>query len=98
MANMNVSYQELNASADQLTAGRDAINEKLGELQRIIANLVSSGFVTDKSSGAFNASYEEFTNGARMAINGVDGLSNFLRTSARTLDEVDTQLAARLNR
>ncbi|MBG6212260.1 MAG: WXG100 family type VII secretion target [Cryobacterium sp.] len=98
MANINVSYQELNSSADRLVAGRDDINAKLAQLQSLIGSLVSSGFVTDKSSGAFNASYEQFTNGARATINGLDGLSNYLRTTATTLSEVDAQLAARLSR
>lgn len=98
MANMNVSYQELNSSADRLIAGRDDINAKIGELQSLIGSLVSSGFVTDKSSGAFNASFSEFSNGARATINGLDGLSNYLRSAATTLSEVDAQLAARLSR
>ena len=38
------------------------------------------------------------TNGARATINGLDGLSNYLRTTATTLSEVDAQLAARLSR
>ena len=98
MANINVSYQELNSSAARLIAGRDDINSKLAELQSLIAGLVGSGFVTDKSSGAYNASYEQFTNGARQTISGLDGLSSYLRTAATTLGEVDAQLAARLNR
>lgn len=98
MANINVSYQELNSSADRLSVGRDDLDSKLDELQRIIAALVSSGFVTDKSSGAFNASYAEFTNGARSAIRGLEGLSSYLRNAALTLDDVDAQLAARLSR
>ena len=98
MANLNVSYQELNTAANRLVTGRDEINTKLAELQALIGSLVTSGFVTDKSSGAFNSSYEQFTNGARATISGLDGLSTFLRTSATTLADVDAQLAARLGR
>ena len=98
MANINVSYQELNSAADRLIAGRDDLNSKIGERQSLIGQLVSSGFVTDKSSGAFNTSYDQFSNGARQTISGIDGLSNFLRITATTLSEVDAQLAARLNR
>ncbi len=97
MANINVSYEELNSSAARLVAGRDDINAKLSELQSLIASLVSSGFVTDRSSKAFNSSYEQFTSGARQTISGLDGLSNYLRQSASTLADVDAQLAARLN-
>ncbi len=98
MANLSVSYQDLNTSADKLVAGRDDINQQLTSLQSQIAALVSSGFVTDRTSGAFKASYETFTKGARDTISGLDGLSAFLRQTATTLADVDTQLAARLSR
>lgn len=96
MANLNVSYQDLNSAADKLDGGRDDIYTQLTALQGQIANLVSSGFVTDKSSGAFQSSYETFTKGARDTISGLDGLSGFLRKTATTLADVDQQLASRL--
>lgn len=96
MANLNVSYQDLNASADKLVAGRDNIYTQLTALQAQIAQLVSSGFVTDKTSGAFQSSYETFSKGARDTISGLDGLSTFLRSTATTLADVDSQLASRL--
>lgn len=97
MANINVSYGDMTSAADRLVAGREDINSKLAELQSLINGLVSQGFVTDKSSGAFRNSYDQFTNGARNAIQGLDGLSGYLRTSSQTLADVDSQLAARLN-
>ncbi|WP_255454425.1 hypothetical protein [Cryobacterium algoricola] len=33
-------------------------------MQSLIYGVASSGFLTDKSSGSFNAYYEQFTNGA----------------------------------
>ena len=97
MANISVSYEELNSSAARLNSGRDDINTKLAELQSLITGLVSSGFVTDKSSGAFQASYEQFTQGAKATINGLDGLGTYLSNAASTLSEVDAALAARLH-
>lgn len=97
MANISVSYEELNSSAARLNSGRDDINTKLAELQSLITGLVSSGFVTDKSSGAFQASYEEFNRGAKVMINGLEGLGTYLRNAASTLSEVDAALAARLH-
>lgn len=96
MANLSVSYQDLTNSANKLVAGRDDINTQLGALQAQIAALVSSGFVTDRTSGAFKASYDTFTKGARDTISGLDGLSAFLRQTATTLADVDVQLAAKL--
>jgi uncharacterized protein YukE len=96
MANINVSYQEINSNADRLLAGRNEINTTLGVLQSQISALISSGFSTDKSSGAFSDAYDRFTSGARNTIGGLDDLALFLRNTAQTLGEVDAQIAARL--
>ncbi|GAB3614281.1 WXG100 family type VII secretion target [Humibacter ginsengisoli] len=98
MSNINVSYQELNSNADRLVAGRDEINTTLSKLQAQISALVSAGFTTDKSSGAFSDAYNRFTSGAQNTIGGLNDLAQFLRTTAQTLGEVDSQLASRLSR
>jgi len=96
MANINVSYDELEQTATRIAAGREEIGAKLGELQALASTLVASGFVTDRSSRAFQQSYEELTGGARRTIAGLDGLASYLRQAASTLADVDAQLAARL--
>ncbi|GAA1444110.1 WXG100 family type VII secretion target [Leifsonia poae] len=98
MANINVSYQELNGNADRLIAGRDEINSTLAKLQSQISALTAAGFTTDKSSGAFADAYTRFTSGAQNTIGGLNDLSQFLRTTAQTLQDVDAQLAARIGR
>lgn len=98
MANINVSYQELNGNADRLVAGRDEINSTLAKLQSQISALTAAGFTTDKSSGAFADAYTRFTSGAQNTIGGLNDLSQFLRTTAQTLQDVDAQLAARIGR
>jgi WXG100 family type VII secretion target len=98
MSNINVSFQELTGNADRLVAGRDEIDGVLSRLQSQIAVLVSAGFTTDRSSGAFADAYARFTSGAQNTIGGLNDLAGFLRTTAQTLGDVDAQLAARLNR
>lgn len=96
MANINVSFTDLNSAADRLTSGRDEIYHQLTALQSQVATLVGSGFVTDKTSTAFQHAYDTFTKGARDTVSGLDGLGAFLRRTATTLADVDQQLAARL--
>ena len=98
MANLNVTYGELTGKADQLATGRSEISETLTRLQGQIAALVAQGFVTDRSSGAFNDAYNRFTSGAQNTIGGLDDLATFLRTTATTLQDVDTQIASRIGR
>ena len=96
MANLNVSYQDMHDSATRLTTGQDEITTKLSELRSFIESLVSSGFVTDQASVAFNESYQQFTQSATSTVSALTNLSGYLRSAATTLADADTQLAAGL--
>ncbi|GHH71840.1 WXG100 family type VII secretion target [Promicromonospora soli] len=94
MANMNVTYEELRGQAGQLRNGQSTIMDTLSNLSTQVNNLVASGFQTDSASGAFQQSYEEFTTGAKQAIEGLEGMASFLEQAAQTLQDVDQQLAS----
>ena len=64
MANVNVTYGDMQSAAGQLKAGEQQINSDLARLKKLIDNLVASGYVTDSSSKQFQASYEQFNSGA----------------------------------
>jgi len=93
MANINVTYGEMTDAANRLTTGKDDIVAKLNELQSLVNGLVQGGFVTDSASGAFHTSYEQFTKGTTDAVNGLDGMSQFLKQAADALQNVDAELA-----
>ena len=52
MANMNVTYAELQQVASQLQSGQGELEGILGKLQSLVEQLVSAGFQTDQASGA----------------------------------------------
>lgn len=94
MSNINVSYDALNNTAGQLDLGREALETQLQALKTLITQLTSDGFVTSQGSGAYAASYEQFDLGATNAVNGLVGLSNFLRQTAQRLEQQDRDIAA----
>ena len=96
-ANMNVTYEDMKASAGKLVAGQSQIEDLLKTLKNEIDNLVANGFVTDSASGQFQASYEEFNKGIGEAIQGLDGMAKYLTGAAGALSEVDQKLAQALN-
>ena len=98
MANVNVTYQQMEEAADRLTNGRTEIDGMLGQLQSLVEQLVADGYVTDSSSKNFQASYEEFTQGAKKTIEGLDGMASYLNQAAATFRDADTQLASALGR
>ena len=98
MANVNVTYQQMEDAAGRLTNGRTEIDGMLGQLQNLVEQLVADGYVTDSSSKNFQASYDEFTQGAKKTIEGLDGMASYLNQAAATFRDADTQLASALGR
>jgi WXG100 family type VII secretion target len=96
MANVNVTYAEMQSAASQLRAGQQQIESDLARLKSMIDNLVASGYVTDSSSRQFDASYAEFNAGATKMMGGLAGMGQYLDAAARAFQETDAQLAASL--
>lgn len=97
MANINVSYAEMEQAGTQLGTGRDEITQKLQQMQQLINTLVGSGFVTDQASGKFNEAYTEYTTGANTVIAKLTEIQTFLTQTAAAMRDMDAQIAARIN-
>jgi WXG100 family type VII secretion target len=97
VANVNVTYEDMNASGQQLINGRVEIETLLSNLQKAVDTLVNGGYVTDSSSKQFQASYDEFNTGVKQTIAGLDGMGTYLQKAASTFQDADTQLAQALN-
>lgn len=93
MANVNVTYEQMDSAAGKLESGQTEIEGQLSALKAQVDQLVNDGYVTDSSSKAFSQSYEEFNNGARQVIEGLTGMAKYLRTAAQTFQDADQQLA-----
>lgn len=96
MANVKVSYGEIEQAAAQLGAGREEIAAKLQSMQQQIASLVASGFVTDQASVKFESTYGEYTAGANAVIAKLNEIQGFLTQTAHTVRDMDAQIAARI--
>lgn len=96
MANISASYEEMRQQAQALRNTRDQITQELQRARMQVDNLVSSGFVTDSASGAFQTSYQEFTTSATKTIDALTTISQNLDQVVRTLEETDKSLASQL--
>lgn len=93
MANLNVTYADMENESTALRNGRSEIEQQLNQLKSRIDNLVSSGFVTTAASGAFQNMYHEFTTGANQTIGALDNIANTLSQMAKQLQETDEAMA-----
>ncbi len=93
MANVHVDFQQLQSSAGQLQSGQHEVEALLTKLKAMIDNLVTSGFITDQASGKFQQSYEQWNNGAKNVIGGLEGMTGFLRAAVQQHQQLDSQLS-----
>ena len=96
MANVNVTYDELNNVASQIDQGKETLAQTLAHLQATVDNLVSAGFVTDQASVAYDSQFGQYVTSTHQAIEALTGFSGFLRTAAQTLSDADANLAAQM--
>jgi WXG100 family type VII secretion target len=92
MADMNVTYEEMEQAATRLETGESDMNTKLTELQTFIQNLVTNGFVTDTASVSFEQAYNEFTTSTRTGLQALTSMGTYLRTASTRLKETDQSL------
>lgn len=97
MANMNVTYDSLQQTATDLKNGEQNLLDILNQLKSKVDASVESGFVTDRASGAFQASYQEFNQGATSTIQGLEGMSTFLTKAQESMANPDSSLASSLS-
>lgn len=96
MTDLNVTYADMHSSAGKLTSGQAQIEQMLMTLKKDIDALVTGGYVTDKSSKAFQSSYHEFNTGITKTLQGLDGMAKFLKGAATQMQQVDSDLASAL--
>jgi WXG100 family type VII secretion target len=98
MANMNVTYAEMNDTATRMRNDKADIDDKLTECKNIVNTLTTNGFVTDQASGHFNDVATQFVTSANQAMDTLDQLSQWLDKAVDAMREMDSQLTNSLNK
>ncbi|WP_078500292.1 WXG100 family type VII secretion target [Wenjunlia vitaminophila] len=98
MSNVSVTYQDMRDAAKKLQNGQQEIEQKLADLKKLVTSLVNGGYVTDRSSKQFDQSYDEFNEGAKKTIEGLDGMGKFLESAADAFERADDELAKGLGK
>ncbi|MDQ2706945.1 MAG: WXG100 family type VII secretion target [Actinomycetota bacterium] len=90
---VHVDYDQLQSSASQLQNGKTEMEAQLSKLKAMIENLVGSGFRTDLASGKFRESYEQWNSGATNVMQGLEGMTGFLKSAIAQHQQLDSQLS-----
>lgn len=94
---ISVSYSEMESAAARLAAQRVSIEQELQKARRQVQSLVQGGFVTQHASTKFDQASERFVRGATEVMSGLGDLSTYLQQTAKTMQEVDQNLARRID-
>lgn len=97
MANITVSYEEMETAATNLDTGRGEIIEKLQAMQKQIQGLVASGFVTEQASAKFESAYNDYTVSANTVVEKLTEIQQFIRDVAKAHREMDSQIASKIS-
>ncbi len=97
MANLNITYADMQDSATRMRSNKDEIDARLTECKSIVDNLVAAGFVTDQASGRFNEVNNEFVSSATEMMESLTQLSEWLDAAVTAMQDMDTQLAGSLS-
>ncbi len=90
---LDVTYEDMRQASNHMNKEKARIDDKLDALKGYVDNLVESGYVTSKSSKAFQESFDDFKKGASQMMEGLEGLAKYLKTAADQFEQVDEQLA-----
>ncbi|MGI5427792.1 WXG100 family type VII secretion target [Streptomyces sp. CA-179760] len=90
---LDVTYQDMRDAAKHVVKEKERLHEKLEGLKKYINNLVQGGYVTKSSSKAFDENFEEFVNGAKTTLDGLDGMGDYLTMAADKFEQIDEELA-----
>jgi WXG100 family type VII secretion target len=96
MSDITASYAEMKSGAQKLNQGKASIEEQLGSLKRMVDQLVQTSFKTQKASPKFQQSYEQWDKGAKQAVEGLEGMSQFLDKAVQGMQELDSNLSSGL--
>ncbi len=97
MADVQISYEEMLASARKLEQARTDIQGQLEGLLKMVANLVQTSFKTQMASERFRQSYEQWDKGAKNAITGLESMSTFLNRAVQGHRDLDSNLTSGLS-
>ena len=93
MSDINVDYDAVVRSANQLKNGRTQLNQKLEQLKSMIDNLVATQFKTTAASGKLGDAQSRFTQSAKRTMEALDGMGGYLESVKRQHEELDQNLA-----
>jgi len=85
--------EEVRAASQFLLQQRETLQQGLQEADTKMADLVQAAYSTPGSETKFKPFWDEYINGTKQAIDGIEGVSRFLDQTAQAFVDTDDQTA-----
>ena len=95
MADIKLRADEARGMATHVTQESQAAKDQVAKLKSYLGNLTES--FTGQTQLAFEAKFDEWVQGANQMMDGLDGLGQFLKSAADTIERTDQEIAGRLS-
>ncbi len=86
---VHVDHEALTAQAGQLTTSHGELVGIISRIRAQIAELTSSGFVTDSASGSFAEASERWSNAATTCVDELTVMKDYLGRTSEAFAQVD---------
>lgn len=94
MAEIKLRADEARGMADHVQRESAAAKDQVAKLKSYLSNLTDS--FTGQTQVAFEGKFDDWVRGANQMMDGLDGLGQFLRGAADTIERTDAEIAGKL--
>lgn len=98
MPDVSLSYAEMQQVKGVFEQNSQQMEDALRNLMKLVNQLTSGPFKTDKASPAFMQAYTNIDKGGQQVMQGIQGLGKFLGAAVDGAQQLDQQLAQQLSK
>lgn len=93
MADLDVSYDKIQAAADKVATIKTDLEASLARSRKHVDTLTTSGFQTATASTEYETQFTNIPTNTEAAIKELDGIEQFLQGVIKTFSDTDSSLA-----
>jgi uncharacterized protein YukE len=90
---MNIDPEAINEAAAYVRNQKEMLQQGLHEVDSKMADIVAAAYNTPGAEKKFKPYWDEYNNGTKNAIEGLEGVSSFLKSVSEAFVSTDDQTA-----
>jgi len=92
LANLSISYDDMETTAGKMDTGKEEVDGVLEDIRSAVRDLTEEGFKTDVQSESFYDEYDNVTNNLKDAAKNIEDMATLLRDLRGRWEDGDTSV------